>query len=377
MRGARKTRRQKHKQTAGMIAVHPNVIIDRIRKEYLPGNKRAKLLHFSGHPDRWTSLDPPLWISEDVNNYLNVDCGKDETKSKDCMSKDFAWVEGIRKALEVDPKLTNEQLISKFPLPGSPLPRSAPPPRPFTPPIRPQPAPAPAPQPRPQPAPAPAPQPRPQPAPQPRPQPAPAPAPQPRPQPRPQPAPAPAPAPAPQPRPQPPPARQPSQEDIPMDEAPPPPRPQPYPFNPYNTWQENQRAQPEYQRAQQAYQRAQWEASQRAQEESARWAREQAARQEAARQAQQQAYERAPYDEARRSRNQANPLGKMADEMRARQRAYQSQFPQRDNKPPSWFGGQKHLRSSTRGRRLLSLPTRRAPRFSSSKKRRYSRRRLA
>ena len=158
MRRARKTRRQKRKQTAGMIAVNPNVIIDRIRNEYLPGNRRARLLHFSGHPDRWTSLEPPLWISEDVNNYLNVDCGKDETKSKDCMSRDFAWVEGIRKALEIDPRLTNEQLILRFPLPASPPPQPA---------QRPPPPPEPEPQPQRQRQPAQQPPPPPQPAQQP------------------------------------------------------------------------------------------------------------------------------------------------------------------------------------------------------------------
>lgn len=43
---------------------------------------------------------------------------------------------------------------------------------------------------------------------------------------------------------------------------------------------------------------------------------------------------------------------------------------------PQGYGGQKYSRSSTRGR-LLSLPTRRARRFSSSKKRRYTHRRRA
>ena len=45
--------------------------------------------------------------------------------------------------------------------------------------------------------------------------------------------------------------------------------------------------------------------------------------------------------------------------------------------PNKRYGGQEYSRSSTRGRRLLSLPTRRAPHFSSSKKRRYTHRRRA
>ena len=304
MRGLRKTRRQKRKQNAGMIAVNPNIIIDRIRTEYLPGNKRTKLFHFAGHPDRWSSIRPALWISEDPDNYVTVNCGKDEGKSKDCASRDFIWIESIREALVANPRLTNEQLISRFPLPqAAPPPRAQPPPQ-AAPPPRAQPAPPPRAQPAPQPAPPP--------------------------------------------RAQTPPRRQPSQEDIPMDEAPLPQKP----FGP--NWGKEYRE----------YFAAQKEAAQRA-------------KQEAARQAQEAAYQSAPFNEARRARNQANPLGQKADEMLRKQREYQSQFPQPNNQPPSWFGGQKHSRSSIRGHRLLSLPTRRARRFSSSKKRRYSHRRRA
>jgi len=143
MRGLRKTFRKKRKQNAGMIAVDPNVIIDRIRTEYLPGTKRTKLLHFAGHPDRWSAIRPALWISEDPDNYVNTNCGKDEGKSKDCASRDFIWIESIREALVSNPRLTNEQLISRFPLPGSdpppraqPPPQAAPPPQPDPPPPR-------------------------------------------------------------------------------------------------------------------------------------------------------------------------------------------------------------------------------------------------
>ena len=156
MRGLRKTLRKKRKQNAGMIAVDPNVIIDRIRTEYLPGTKRTKLLHFAGHPDRWSAIRPALWISEDPDNYVNTNCGKDEGKSKDCASRDFIWIESIREALVANPRLTNEQLISRFPLPGS------------DPPLRAQPPPQAAPTPRAQPPPqaAPPPPPRAQPPPQ-------------------------------------------------------------------------------------------------------------------------------------------------------------------------------------------------------------------
>jgi hypothetical protein len=308
MRGLRKTRRQKRKQNAGMIAVDPNVIIDRIRTEYLPGNKKTKLFHFAGHPDRWSSIRPALWISEDPDNYVTVNCGKDEGKSKDCASRDFIWIESIREALVANPRLTNEQLISRFPLPGSdPPPRAQPPPQ-AAPPPRAQTPPQAAPPPR---------------------------------------------APPPPPRAQTPPRRQRSQEDIHMDEA-------PRFFGP--SWYAENRA---YIAARNQY--------------------EQRLKEEAARKAQEEAYFRAPYDQAQRDRNQANPLGQRADEMLRRQKAYQSQFPQpnnqpKNNKPPSWVfgkgGGQKHPRSSIRGQHLLSLPTRRVRRFSSSKKRRYSHRRL-
>ncbi len=134
----------------------------------------------------------------------------------------------------------------------------------------------------------------------------------------------------------------------------------------------------------QAYQRDQWEASERAQKEARRWVQEQnalkeAARQEAARLTQEEAYFHAPYDEARRVRNSqaSTKMAQTADEMLIRQKAYESQFPRRDNNPPSWIGGQNYLRSSILGHHLLSLPTRRARRFSSSKKRRYSHRRRA
>jgi hypothetical protein len=162
MRGLRKTLRKKRKQNAGMIAVDPNVIIDRIRTEYLPGTKKTKLLHFAGHPDRWLAIRPALWISEDPDNYVNTNCGKDEGKSKDCASRDFIWIESIREALVANPRLTNEQLISRFPLPGSdppptaqPPPQAAPPPRAQPPPPRTQAAPPPRAQPPPQPAPPP------------------------------------------------------------------------------------------------------------------------------------------------------------------------------------------------------------------------------
>lgn len=177
-----KTRRQKRKQTAGRIIVDPNVIINRIRDEYLPGNRRARLLHFSGHSDRWLKSKDELWNTDDLDYYVNVDCGRDPTKSNDCTGRDFSWVNDIR--LEFDPPIidlgngtkgpdpryigptaTNAQLLAKFPFPGPPRKagEAAPEPdqRPVTPPIRPQP------QPRPQPAPAPAPQPRPQAAPPP------------------------------------------------------------------------------------------------------------------------------------------------------------------------------------------------------------------
>ena len=305
MRGLRKTRRQKRKQNAGMIAVDPNVIIDRIRTEYLPGTKRTKLFHFAGHPDRWSSIRPALWISEDPDNYVTVNCGKDEGKSKDCASRDFIWIESIREALVANPRLTNEQLISRFPLPGSdPPPRAQPPPQ-AAPPPRAQPPPPPQ-------------------------------------------------APPPPPRAQTPPRRQRSQEDIHMDEA-------PRFFGP--SWYAENRA---YIAARNQY--------------------EQRLKEEAARKAQEEAYFRAPYDQAQRDRNQANPLGQRADEMLRRQKAYQSQFSQsnnqpKNNNPPSWVfgkgGGQIHSISSIRGHRLPSLPTRRVRRSSSSKKRRYTRRRLA
>ena len=157
MRGLRKTFRKKRKQNAGMIAVDPNVIIDRIRTEYLPGTKRTKLLHFAGHPDRWSAIRPALWISEDPDNYVNTNCGKDEGKSKDCASRDFIWIESIREALVANPRLTNEQLISRFPLPGSdPPPRAQPPPQAAPPPpprAQPPPQAAPPPPPRAQPPP--------------------------------------------------------------------------------------------------------------------------------------------------------------------------------------------------------------------------------
>jgi hypothetical protein len=96
--------------------------------------------------------------------------------------------------------------------------------------------------------------------------------------------------------------------------------------------------------------------------------------------AQKEAAERArkPQEVAQRARIQPIiPLRQRADEMLRRQKAYQSQFPQRDNNPPTWLGGQTHSISSIRGHRLPSLPTRRVRRSSSSKKRRYTRRRLA
>ena len=408
MRGVRNTLRKKRKQNAGMIAVDPNVIIDRIRTEYLPGTKRTKLLHFAGHPDRWSSTRPALWISEDADNYVNVNCGKDEGKSKDCATRDFIWIESIREALVSNPRLTNEQLISRFPLPGSDPP---PPPR-AQPPLQA----------------------------------------------------------APPPRAQPPrqsarqqaaqeserrayeeeAKRRADEEEAARREA----------ARREAAREAQRRAAEEAARQEalrkaaeeaarqealrkaaekaareaqrkatkkakekadrrktakkeedqkrkayfrnakeqadiyamdlepgltrmQAYHRDRLEADRQSQAQSARLRQEEADRreaalQEAARLAQENAYFRVPYDEARRVRNEETSkfFKEKSDEMLRINRERRNQFPP-PPRPPSWLLNSEREGGSSRGHRPLSLPTRKAPRFSSSKKRRYTRRRLA